>query len=53
MNVFRGILESAYLSVCLCVHVYVCVQNTSVCQRAVVGIKSHSVTALVYTVLKE
>ena len=36
---FRGILEPACLSVC--------VQNTTFCQSAGGGIKSHSVTALV------
>ena len=44
-NVFGGILESA----CLSVHVSVCVQNTSFCQRAGGGIKSHLVTALVFS----
>ena len=48
MNVFRGKLESACLSVCLSV----CVQNTSVCQSASGGIKSHLVTALVFPNLK-
>ena len=48
MKVFRGKLESACLSVCLSV----CVQNTSVCQSASGGIKSHLVTALVFSNLK-
>ena len=42
MNVFGSTLESA------CVHVSVCVQNTSFCQSAGEGIKSHLVTALLY-----
>ena len=48
MKVFRGKLESA----CLSIHVSVCqsVQNTSVCQSAGRGIKSHLVTALVYPI---
>ena len=50
-NVFGGILESACLSVCLSVHVSVCVQNTRFCQSAGGGIKSHLVTALVFLVL--
>ena len=45
MKVFRGKLESA----CLSIHVFVCVQNTSVCQSAGGGIKSHLVTAQVLT----
>ena len=32
MNVFRGILESACVSMCLYVCVSVCVRNTSFCQ---------------------
>ena len=51
MKVFRGKLESACLSVhpCVCLSLYqsICVQNTSVCQSAGWGIKSHLVTALV------
>ena len=49
MNVFGGILESACLTVHPCVHpcVSVCVQNTSICQSAGRGIKSHLVTAVV------
>ena len=43
-NVFGGILESP-LSVHLCV--CVSIQNTSFCQNAGGGIKSHLVTALV------
>ena len=38
--------------VCLCVspvHVSFCVQNTSFCQSCGVGIKSHLVTAVVFT----
>ena len=31
----------------LCIHVSICVQNTSFCQSAGRGIKSHLVTALV------
>ena len=36
MNVFEGILKSSCLSVhpCVCVCVFVCVQNTSFCQIA-------------------
>ena len=53
MKVFRGKLESA----CLSIHVSMCqsvyVQNTSVRQSAGEGIKSHLVTALVYSVVKE
>ena len=49
MKVFRGKLESACLSihVPVCVCVSPCVQNTSVCQSAGGGIKSHLVTTLV------
>ena len=36
---------------CLSVHVYICLQNTSVCQSAGRGIKSHLVTALVSTMV--
>ena len=39
-------------SVCLFVHVSVCVQNTSFCQSTGGGIKSHEVTALVVPFLK-
>ena len=48
MKVFRGKLESACLSVCLSI----CVQNTSVCQSASGGIKSHLVRALVFSKFK-
>ena len=48
MKIFRGKLESACLSMCLSV----CVQNTSVCQSASGGIKSHLVTALVFSEFK-
>ena len=44
MKAFRGKQESA----CLSIHVSVCVLNTSVCQSAGGGIKSHLVTALVF-----
>ena len=50
MKVFRGKLELA----CLYIHVSVCprvspsVQNTSACQSAGRGIKSHLKTALVF-----
>ena len=47
MKVFRGKLESACLSIHVSVYQSICVQNTSVCQRAGGGIKSHLVTALV------
>ena len=51
-NVFGDILESACLSVHLCVRpcylcVQLCVQNSKICQRAGGGIKSHLLTALV------
>ena len=46
-NVFRGILESACLSVRVYVHLSISVQNTSFCQSNDGGIKSHLVTALV------
>ena len=46
MKVFRGKLESACLSIHVSVCQSVCVQNTSVCQSAGGGIKSHLVTAL-------
>ena len=46
-----GILDSACLSVCTSIHVPICVQNTSFCQSAGRGIKSHLVTALVITSL--
>ena len=53
MKVFRGKLESACLfifgCVCLSVCLSVCVQNTSVCQSASGGIKSHLVTALIFS----
>ena len=46
-----GKMESACLSVCPCICVpvclSVCVQNTSFCQSASGGIKSHLVTSLV------
>ena len=48
MKIFRGKLESACLSMCLSV----CVQNTSVCQSASGDIKSHLVTALVFSKFK-
>ena len=48
MEVFRGKLESA----CLSIHLSVCVQNTSVCESAGRGIKSHLVTALVLFTFK-
>ena len=48
MKIFRGKLESACLSMCLSV----CVQNTCVCQSASGGIKSHLVTALVFSKFK-
>ena len=44
MNIFGDILESAFLSIC----VSVCLQTTHFCQRAGAGIRSHSVTALVF-----
>ena len=47
MKIFRGKLESACLSIHVSVCQSVCVQNTSVCQSAGGGIKSHLVTALV------
>ena len=51
---FWGILESACLYVCpsvyLCVRMSACVKNTSFCQSAGGGIKSHSATALVFPV---
>ena len=43
---FLDILESAYLSACL-FRVSICVQNTTFCESAGGGIKSHSVTAVV------
>ena len=44
-----GILESICLSsVCLCVLVSACVQNTSLCKSSSGGIKSHLVTAVVF-----
>ena len=45
MNVFGGILESACLSI-LSMSLSVFVQNTSFCQSASGGNKSHLVTAL-------
>ena len=48
MIVSRGKLESACLSVHVSVCQSICVQNTSVCQSAGGGIKSHLVTALVF-----
>ena len=47
LNVLEGILESACLSVHSSIHVSIYVQNTSFCQSAGGGIKSHLVTALV------
>ena len=47
MNVFGDILEPTCLSVIVFVHVSLCIQNTTLCQSAGGGIKSHSVTALV------
>ena len=34
-------------TICLCVNVSVCVQNTTFCQSSGGGINSHSVTALI------
>ena len=48
MKVFRGKLESACLSIHVSVCQSICVQNTSVCQSAGGGIKSHLMTALVF-----
>ena len=53
MKVFRGKLESACLSINVSICQSVCVQNTTVCQSAGRGIKSHLVTALVFIALKE
>ena len=53
MNVFWGILESACLCVCPSVCPCVCVQNISFCQSAGGSIKSHLVTALIYTIETE
>ena len=39
-------------SVCQCVRVPVCIQNTNFCKSAGKGIKSHLVTALVSTCLQ-
>ena len=53
MNFFggnTGMSLSVSPSMCLCVHVSVFVQNTSLCQNAGGGIKSHLVTALVYSI---
>ena len=47
-NVFGDLLESACLSVHPCVCVSVCVQDSSFCQSAGRGIKSHLVTALLW-----
>ena len=47
MNVLRGILESACLSVGPSVCVSVPIQNIGFCQSADGGIKSHLVTARV------
>ena len=48
MTVSGGILESA----CLSVSVSVDVQNTTFCQSPDEGIKSHSLKALVYCLLR-
>ena len=45
-DVFRGIRESLCVSPRQCFRMSVCVQNTSFCQSAGGGIKSHLVTAL-------
>ena len=52
MNIFRGILELACLSVCSYIFVSVCVQNTRFCKSTGEGIKSHLVMALVIALLK-
>ena len=46
---FSRVLESACLSVRVSICVFVCVKNTSLCQRAGGDIKSHLGTALVYS----
>ena len=49
---FNNSFSYAPVPVCVSVHVFVCVQNTSFCQSAGgEGIKSHSVTALVDSVM--
>ena len=55
MEVFRGKLESACLSIHVSICQSVCVQNTSVCQSPGGGIicKSHLVTALVYSYISD
>ena len=53
MNVFRGILESACLYVCVSVPLCVCVQNAGSCQSIGRGIKSHLMTALVMPPFEE
>ena len=55
MNVFGVILELACLSVHVSVRLSLClsVQNTTFCQSAGGGIKSHSETALVYICVQQ
>ena len=52
---FSGVFWNQPVRPCvrLCVHVSVCVQNTTFCKNAGGGIKSHSMTAVVFTAAKQ